>query len=75
VRLKKWIKMEPRVLERMKLMEALSRRRDSLLESPELDLSALRLLARDYESAGLLCAAADLRSRVEWYEGMGIVKS
>jgi hypothetical protein len=45
----------------------LGRRRDRLLESPELDLAALEALVADYKDAGLVCAAASLRRRLEWY--------
>jgi hypothetical protein len=38
-------------------------RRDHTLESPGLDLAAL---SADYKPAGLVCAAADLRRRLEW---------
>jgi hypothetical protein len=31
------------------------------------DLAALEALVADYEAAGLVCAAGDLRWRLEWY--------
>jgi hypothetical protein len=45
----------------------LSRRRDRILEAPEMDLEELAILAADYEAANLPSAAADLRKRFEWY--------
>ena len=44
-----------------------SPRRYRILESTELDLEALAVLAADYEAAGMLCAAAGLRRRLEHY--------
>ncbi len=63
------VKKVDRTEERIMLIVELGRRRDVILESPELDLEALRLLAVDYEAAGMVCAAADLRRRLEWYRG------
>jgi len=37
-----------------------------ILNSLELDLEALAVLAADNEAAGLHCAAVELRSRLEW---------
>ena len=58
---------DPRLEQRLQHIVDLSRRRDRLLESPALDLDALACLAADYAAAGLPCAAADLRRRLEWY--------
>ena len=52
---------------RVRMIVELSRRRDQLLEAPELDLEALAVLAADYESAAMPCAAENLRRRLEWY--------
>ena len=62
-------KRDARLERRMTLIVDLGRRRDALLESPELDLQALRRLKEDYEAAGMPCAAEALRRRLEWYEG------
>jgi hypothetical protein len=67
MRLRKLTRPDRRLEQRILLIADLGRRRDRLLESPELDLAALEALAADYEDAGLLCAAADLRRRLEWY--------
>jgi len=56
-------RMEARIL----LIVDLGLRRDRILESPELDLEALAVLAADYEAAGMTCAAAGLRRRLEHY--------
>ena len=53
--------------ERIDLLGRLGRRRDEILENPNLDLMALSELAQEYEEAGLIYAAADLRMRVERY--------
>jgi hypothetical protein len=68
VKLRRLVKKEPGLEARILLIADLGIRRDRLLESPVLDLEALRRLAQDYESAGLECAAADIRRRVKWYE-------
>jgi hypothetical protein len=67
MRLRKWLKPNARIDQRIRLIAELGRRRDRILESPELDLQALEALAADYETAGLVSAAADLRRRLEWY--------
>jgi hypothetical protein len=67
MKLRKWAKLDYRTESRLHLIVELARRRDRILESPALDLEALRLLAADYESANLPCAAADLRRRLEYY--------
>jgi hypothetical protein len=69
MRLKKWLKPDRRMEARIQLIAKLARRRDRLLESPELDLPALDALLIDYEAAGLTCAAEDLRKRLESYRG------
>lgn len=58
--------------ERIQKIVGLSRRRDRILNVPELDLEALRVLAEDYEAADMPCAAADLRRRLKWYQAKGI---
>jgi hypothetical protein len=72
MRLRKWIRPDARLEQRLLLIADLGRRRDRLLESPRLDLPALEALLRDYEDAGLDCAAEDLRRRVEKYRGMKV---
>ena len=67
MRLRKLTRPDPRLEQRILLIADLGCRRDRLLESPELDLAALEALAADYQAAGLLCASADLRRRLEWY--------
>jgi hypothetical protein len=67
MRLKKWLKPDRRMEQRIQQIADLARRRDRLLESPGLDLAALEALVADYESAGLACAAASLRRRLEHY--------
>jgi hypothetical protein len=67
MRLKKWLKPDRRMEQRIQQIADLARRRDRLLESPGLDLAALEALVADYEAAGLVCAAEDLRRRLEWY--------
>ena len=66
-RLRKLTRPDPRLEQRILLIADLGRRRDRILESPQLNLAALEALAADYESAGLVCAAADLKRRLEWY--------
>jgi hypothetical protein len=53
--------------ERIQRIVDLSRRRDCILLTAELDLVALSALAADYEAANMPCAAAELRRRLEWY--------
>ena len=53
--------------QRIRKIVGLSTRRDQILNVPELDLEALRVLADDYEAADMPCAAADLRRRLDWY--------
>ena len=65
--LPRWTKENPSMQERIRIIVKLGRRRDRILESPELDLEALRKLVEDYEKAEMPCAAADLRRRLEWY--------
>jgi hypothetical protein len=62
-------KKDPRLERRIMLVVDLGLRRDRILQSDSLDLEALRVLAADYESAGMPCAAGDLRRRLEWYRG------
>jgi hypothetical protein len=63
--LKRRAKNDRRAKARLRLIVNLGRRRDRLLESPELDLHALARLVAAYESAGLPRAAAALRRRLE----------
>ncbi len=67
MKMRKLVKPDDRAEEHIRRIVELSRRRDRLLECPELDLAALAVLAADYEAANLLCAAADLYRRLEWY--------
>ena len=67
MQLRKWSKPDRRTEQRIRLIVDLARRRDHILESPELDLQALAVLLADYEAAGLPSAAADLRRRLEAY--------
>ena len=67
--LKKWAKQDPGTDARIRLIAELAGSRDRLLEAPQLDLAAMALLLNDYESAGLLSCAADLRRRLEHYQG------
>jgi hypothetical protein len=60
--------------ERIRKIVDLSRRRDRILEAPEMDLEALQALAADYEAAHMPCAAEELRRRVEWYRERGMIK-
>ena len=53
--------------EQIQKIVGLSRRRDQILNVPELDLEALKVLVEDYEAADMPCAAANLRRRLEWY--------
>ena len=71
MRLRRWIKADAPLQERMRVIARLGRRRDRLLESPELDLQALERLVKDYEAAEMVCAAQALRRRLEWYRGKG----
>ena len=61
-----------RLQERILLIVDLSRRRDHILEAPELDLEALANLATDYEAADMPSAAADLRRRLDYYRERSI---
>ena len=70
MRLKRWAKIDPRVETRICLIADLGRRRDRLLESPQLDLDALARLLADYEAAHLPAAAADLRRRLAHYRSV-----
>ena len=54
--------------EQIRKIVGLSRRRDQILNVPELDLEALRVLVEDYEEANMACAAAELRRRLDWYQ-------
>ena len=65
--LKSWVKEDAELDERMRVLVELGRRRDRILESPRLDLEALEELVKDYEEAEMVCAAAALRRRLEWY--------
>jgi hypothetical protein len=67
------IKLSLRTLERMDRIVALSRRRDRILQAEVLDRDALIQLAADYEVAGMLMMAEDLRRRLDWYRS-GVVK-
>jgi len=60
-------KLDCRTEERVRRIVDLSRWRDRILEAPMLDLDRLAILAADYETANMPCAAADLRRRLEWY--------
>ncbi len=53
--------------QRLRVIVELGRRRDRLLESPELDLEGLSRLVADYEMADMPCAAAAMRRRLEYY--------
>ena len=53
---------------RIELIVELGCRRDYILEAPELDVEALRILAADYEAAGLKCTAGELRRRIDYYQ-------
>ena len=59
-----------RMEDRIDLLGLLGRRRDEILENPNLDLMALSDLAEEYEELGLIYAAADLRRRVERYRSI-----
>lgn len=65
--LKRWVKENAGLEERMRVLVELGCRRDRILESPTLDLKALEELVEDYEKAEMACAAAALRRRLEWY--------
>ena len=65
--LRKWVRRDPRLEQRLRQIVDLVHGRDRILEIPELDLEALVRLAADYEVARLPFAAADLRRRLEWY--------
>ena len=67
--MKRWRKQNPRAERRLRLIVEMGRRRDKILESPEIDLEALAQLVADYEAADIIYAAADLRRRLEWYRG------
>jgi len=69
MKLKNWLKKDPGSEARILLIADLARRRDRLLETPRLDLPALERLLEEYESAGLLYGAANLRRRLEHYRG------
>ena len=60
---------DERLEQRICLIAELGRRRDRILEAPEMDLEALAALAADYAAADMPCAAAALRRRLEWYKG------
>ena len=64
-------KLDRRTEERVQKIVNLSRRRDRILEAPEMDLEALDNLAADYEAANLPSAAADLQRRLEHYRRKG----
>jgi hypothetical protein len=70
MRLRKWVKANSRMEERLRLIAELGRRRTHILESPERDLEALETLVHDYEAADLIYAAASLRKRLEWYRSL-----
>jgi hypothetical protein len=67
MQIRRWTKVDERLRQRIRKIEILGRRRDHILESPELDLEALRRLVEEYEEAEMTCAAAALRRRLEWY--------
>ena len=69
--LRRWIKVDARLEERIGVIVQLGRKRDRILERPELDLEALERLVKDYEEAEMICAAEALRRRLEWYRGEG----
>jgi hypothetical protein len=56
-----------RLEERMAKIVVLGRRRDQILLSPVVDLQALEQLVAEYDAAGMSCAAAELRRRLELY--------
>ena len=58
--------------EQIQKIVGLGCRRDQILNVPELDLEALRVLVEDYEAANMPSAAAELRRRLEWYKAKGI---
>jgi hypothetical protein len=60
-------KLDRRTEERVQANVNLNRRRDRILEAPEMDLEALDALAVNYEAANMPCAAADLRRRLDYY--------
>jgi hypothetical protein len=57
-----------KTMERIRRIVELSRRRDCILDAPEMDLEALQVLTADYEAANMPSAAADLRRRLEYYQ-------
>jgi hypothetical protein len=67
MKLRSWVKVDPRMQERIRVIVRLGRRRDCILESPRLDLEALERLVGEYEEAEMPCAAEALRRRLEWY--------
>jgi hypothetical protein len=58
----------PEVFKTSEVSLDLSRRRDRVLLTAELDLETLRILVSDYEAANTPCAATELRRRLEWYQ-------
>ena len=54
--------------ERIQRIVDLNCKRDQILGLAEVDLSALSILAADYEAAHMPCAAADLQRRLEFYQ-------
>ena len=59
--------LDRRTEERVRRIVDLSRRRDSILEAPQMDVAALANLTDDYETANMPSAAADLRKRLDYY--------
>jgi len=70
MRLRSWLKPDPGLERRIRVIVLLGWQRDRLLERPELDLPALRQLVEAYEAAGMACVAASLRRRLEHYEAI-----
>jgi hypothetical protein len=60
-------KLDRRMEQRIRVIVELGRRRDRLLERRVLDLVELASLVDDYAAAGMPCAAAALRGRLEHY--------
>jgi hypothetical protein len=64
-------KLDSRTEERVQRIVDLSRRRDQILFTADLDLEALRILAADYEAANMLSMATELWKRMEHYQERG----
>jgi hypothetical protein len=55
--------------QRIQRIVDLSRRRDQILGVAEVDLDALAILTADYEATHMHCIAAELRRKLNWYQG------